>query len=171
MLRALGLMIAFALLSGGSAMAQQPDADMARRTEMAQRLMDVSQGDYLNNLHKLIEGEVLNAMGDLDALPTDEAQWFRVNVPRMGVRMAQEMLMRMTALYAETFTAAELEAQLALYEGPVGRSIANKTMQLGVSQARMMEDMQVRYVQDMLTKLCAEFDCAADPAAAKPTRR
>lgn len=144
MLRVLSFVFVLAFLAPAAALAQQADTDAARRTDMAQRLMNASQGDYLNNLNKLVEEAVLEAMGDLDAMPSDEAAWFRRNVPSMTVRLVQDVIPQMTALYAETFTLAELEAQLAMFEGPLGRSIANKTMRLGIGLERIMMEAQVR---------------------------
>lgn len=171
MLRVLSLVFVLAFLAPTAARAQQADPDAAQRTDMAQRLMNASQGDYLNNLNKLIEQAVLDAMGDMEALPADQAAWMRRNVPAMGVRLAQDMIPALVALYAQTFTLAELEAQLALYEGPLGRSIANKTMQLGAAQDQIIMQAQIRYLDDLMSKFCAEFECAAGPVAAKPARR
>ncbi|MBX3478394.1 MAG: DUF2059 domain-containing protein [Brevundimonas sp.] len=168
MSRILGLVAALCLAFASPVLAQEPDA---RRVELAERLMEASQGDYLNNLSKLMEQEVTSAMGGMETLPADQAAWLRRNVPDMAVRMVQDMLPRIATLYAETFTEEELEAQLALYEGPLGRSIANKGMRLGIAQAQLMQEAQVRYLQEMITKFCADFDCAAGIDSAKPARR
>jgi hypothetical protein len=168
MSRILGLAAALCLVCAGPVLAQEPDA---RRVELAERLMEASQGDYLNNLSKLMEQEITSAMGAMETLPADQAAWLRRNVPDMAVRMVQDMLPRIAALYAQTFTEEELEAQLALYEGPLGRSIANKSMRLGIAQAQLMQEAQVRYLQEMITKFCADFDCSAGLDSAKPARR
>lgn len=166
MIRRLILTLLTLALFAAPAAAQ--DADAARREQLAQRLIEVSQGD---NLTKSIETQVLAQLGQLEGGEPEHLAWMRANMPPLLQRMAEQMLPRLADLYAETFTIGELEAQITFYETPLGRGIANKGVALGMAQARITEEAGQAFVIDLLTKFCAEFDCGAGQAASKPATR
>lgn len=157
----------FALsLAATPVMAQESDA--ARRTELAQRLIAVSQGD---NIRKVIEQLVQDQLSEFQDGEPEHLEWMRTNMPRLAVRMIDQLMPRITALYAEIFTAPELEVQITLFEGPLGQGIANKSVTLAVEMARVMEGLQAAYMEDLLSKFCTEFECSEDQDAAKPSAR
>ena len=63
-----------------------------------------------------------------------------------------------------------LEGQLGLLPGP-----ARKQMEAGMEQGELLQQFEVAYLTDLMTKFCAQFDCeGAAPkgdAAGKPSRR
>jgi len=143
------------------------DAGATHRLELAQRLVDLSSGD---SFEKLLEQEVATQLAALGDERTPEAVWMRANLPRMAMQMVTRLMPELATLYADVFSEGELEAQIALYETPVGRSIANKSVQLGVRQATILQLAMTGYLEEVATKYCAEFDCSADAAAKAQSR-
>ncbi len=148
--------------------ASAQDADSARRGELARRLVTISQG---GNMSKMVEKQVATELEELTDLEDDEATWMRENMPRMAVRMAEDILRQMTDVYAETFTAEELQAQVEFYESPMGRQIAGKSFDLGVASGEVILRAQQTFVEGLMAKYCREFDCGTPTptrGAAKP---
>lgn len=166
MIRRLILIVLTLALFGAPAAAQEADA--ARREQLAQRLIEVSQGD---SLAKAIESQVQARLGELEGAEPEHLAWMRANMPRLLQRMAEQMLPRLADLYARTYTVEELQAQIALYEGPHGRSIANKGVALGMAQGEIIEEAGQAFVVDLMTKFCAEFACGTAETSAKPATR
>lgn len=161
----LAVMMALALVLGLSTPALAQNIPTAHQRELAQRLIQLSTGD---SLEKLVEQQAELALAGVGDLPTAEAAWVRTNMPRMMMRMIDTMLADMVVAYAEVFSEAELEAQITFYESPLGPSIANKALELGVRQQAILGEVMQAYVEEFTTKYCAEFDCTA--AAAGKTR-
>ena len=148
-----------ACLVSGSVQAQEVDA----RGELASRLVDVSQGAKMT---QQIQDMVRQELDDLSGMPEAEAVWMRANAPRMAIRMVDDILERLTAVYAETYTEQELRAQIAFFETPEGRTIADKGVALGQRQAAIIGEAQVGYITELMSKYCAQFSCPDDVAKA-----
>jgi hypothetical protein len=150
------------LVLGLAAPAAAQDGTAAHRLELAQRLVDLSSGD---SFEKMITDQIETEMAALGDERTPEADWMRANLPRMALQTINRMMPELAALYADVFTEAELAAQIALYDSPVGRSIANKSVQLGVRQQAVIMRAMTGYVEELRLKFCAEFDCSGTGAA------
>ncbi|WP_339930359.1 DUF2059 domain-containing protein [uncultured Brevundimonas sp.] len=161
------VLIALVLALGLTTPAMAQDAPDADQRALAQRLIDLSTG---SSLEKMIEQQADLAMAAMGDLPTAEAAWVRTNMPRMMRGMVDTMLADMVGAYAEIFSEAELEAQIAFYETPLGPSIANKALQLGVRQQAILGEVLQRYMTEFALKYCAEFDCSGAAAAKTRTR-
>ena len=166
MIRRLILILLTLALFAAPATAQ--DADAARREQLAERLIEVSQGD---NLTKSIATQVQARLAEMEDAEPEHRAWMRANMPRLLQRMADQMLPRLADLYAATFSLEELEAQIAFYETPHGRSIANKGVALGMAQGQIIQEAGQAFVVDLMTKFCAEFECGVGQTAAKPATR
>jgi hypothetical protein len=151
------MIAALVLAMGLTTPAGAQDAGGAHRLELAQRLVELSSGD---SFEKMLEEQIQTQMAALGDVRTPEADWMRANLPRMAMQTISRMMPELVALYADVFSEAELEAQITLYESPVGRSIANKSVQLGVRQQVVVMQAMEGYLEELTTKYCAEFDCS-----------
>lgn len=168
-IRNVGAVIAAMLLIAGSATAQ--DAGVQRRTEMSRELISLSVGP---NFVKQVEQYMVAQIDKADeGEGTAEAAWARANMPAMTTRMMTRMLDAMAPLYARTFSEEELAAQIDFYRSPLGRSVAAKTVQLGIAQEELMQEVMVAFLSEFEAKYCAQFDCEAGGGqmAVKPSRR
>ncbi|MFN6981612.1 MAG: DUF2059 domain-containing protein [Brevundimonas sp.] len=158
---------AIALAFSGPTFAQ--DAGLQRRTEMSRELITLSAGP---NFMKLIEQSVSDQLEKSIHDQSAEAVWVRENMPAMARRMMTRIMDDMAPLYAQTFNEAELSAQIDFYRTPVGRSVASKTVELGLAQEEMLQGAMASFLTEFEAKYCAQFDCGGEDgqAAVKPGR-
>ena len=150
-------------------MASAQDREAETRLALSGELISLSTGqNFAKMLDQYITGEVAKLEDD-----SAESAWLRDNLPGMTTRLVQQMLEDLRPVYAETFTLAELEAQIAFYRSPIGRQIASKTIQLGVAEEAVVQASMTAFLAEYETKFCAEFDCSPTASAAstaKPRR-
>jgi hypothetical protein len=144
--------------SATSAWAQQ--GDRARRLELATRFVDLSMGEELPKMiDQLIEEELVAAPD----MPQAERDWIRRNMPALTMAFIDDMAGELGPIYAEAFTLEELEALVGFYEAPMGRSIATKQFAINANSQEVLAGALLRFLQNLETKFCAEFDCGDEP--------
>ena len=76
--------------------------------------------------------------------------------PRLEERMAKQI--------AAEYTTQELQALVDFYETPVGRSIADKSLDMSAAARRVAEDMGPQFIADIERRFCAhEPQCPTRP--------
>ncbi|MFN3667678.1 MAG: DUF2059 domain-containing protein [Brevundimonas sp.] len=139
------------------------DADNeARRLALAGDYLELTQGE---NLRKTITTYFEESFADSD-LPADQRDWL---TQQMGIAFDQAMqrtFADITDDVAEIFTVAELEAMIAFFDTPMGRSITEKSFDFGVRlEAAMTPHLTTAFTQ-LGEKYCARFDCPAETGGA-----
>ncbi len=142
------------------------------RPVLAERLVQLT----LNGMEKLTQETITQDLVEAgDALPEEQARWLRRNASTIMDSHLRPLIGAITQEYAARFTEAELNVLIAFYEGPMGRDIARKQMEVGGALGEAMQKFQVAFVTELATKFCAEFDCegtaAKTTSAGKPERR
>lgn len=147
---------------------QDPDAATAlplvdvadeatRKQELAARYLQLTVTEAMSKVMGAFIDEQMKAM--TEASP-EEVAWVRATLPGMTLDMADKMVERMTPSYAEALSLTELEALVAFFETPMGRSISRDIAEISLAQEaviiEVMEEMMVEYEE----KYCAAFDCA-----------
>lgn len=153
-----------AALCPAAASAQTADADAAR-LELAERLMNLSQG---LNVIKQVEQQLRQIAEETPDLTQEQRDWMAANMPRMGRSMLAALIEDLAAIYAENFTTAELQAQIDFHETPIGQSILEKSVAIGFEQAEVVGVHQEAFVTELMTKFCLRFDCASVASVRKP---
>jgi hypothetical protein len=98
---------------------------------------------------------------------TDQDREMIAEVVRKVMRdkVMPQMIDRMVPIYAAAFTRDELEAMVAFYESPLGRSITDKAPSLAPKSAQIVRDlmptMSREVMTEIITKLCPEGKCGA----------
>ena len=138
--------------------------DAAHRLELAERYVELAQGDSLAEMAQTFIDEMMAA--DTQS-PAEHREWFRVNVPREMVSLMTGIIEGLVPIYAERLTVEELTALIAFYETPLGQSIARKEVQIGMDQGMAVEAAVMQFQVELLRKFCTEFDCS-EPAASGP---
>jgi hypothetical protein len=91
----------------------------------------------------------------------------------MREKMMPQMLERMVPVYAATFSIPELEAMVAFYESPVGRSITDKVPSLGPKSAATMKElmpvMLAEVLREVIATKCADGGCGSTRTQPKPS--
>jgi uncharacterized protein len=141
-----------------------PDDEAARRLELAERFVELSQGESLADLAQTYIDQLLAADTQSEA---EHREWFRVNLPREMTNLMTGIMDSLVPVFAERLTVEELTALVEFYETPLGRSIAQKQVEIGMDQGAAMEAAVLQFQVDLMRKFCTEFDCS-EPTASGP---
>lgn len=159
--------VLFAVCAGPALAQDAPDAARQRQLDLAGRYLQLTQGaDMLKVLREQIE----QGYGDAE-LPDDQRAWLTDQMTAMFEDVLEIAIAEARDDVADSFTATELQAAVAFYETPMGRSIARKQIEMGVVMQEAMMPALMSRVGALGEKFCQRFDCAeAGEAAAKSGR-
>lgn len=128
-----------------------------------------------------MEKQLLDYMGNMfssaDSGDEDRAMevWFEKNAGPMLLPHVRIFMTEVETLYARLLSVEELQAMIAFYDTPMGRSIARKQTQLGLDMSGPFEAMSLNYTQDLMARFCSDNDCSAldetQPSAASKSTR
>lgn len=131
------------------------DESVVRR-RLAERFVALTEGEGIAELMDAMSEVMMSLLPDM---PEDERAWFRQNLPLEMTAFAGRLTEQMVPLFADAMTVEELETLIAFYETPMGRSIAQKQMEIGAQMGIMMEFAQIEFQYQFMQKYCAAFDC------------
>lgn len=157
------LTLGLSLFAAAPAMAQATvqDGDAAHRLALAEQYLELTQGP---NLRKTVEGYFEEAFAKSDA-PVEQRAWLTENIAAVFEVAMDATFADLTDDVAEIYTAEELEAMIAFFDTPMGRSITVKSFDFGVRlQAVMMPHLATAFAQ-LGEKYCARFECEATEGA------
>lgn len=98
---------------------------------------------------------------------TDEQrEWMTEQMTGLYEDVIGKAVLDMRGDVAELYTQPELEALVALYEGPLGASLARKNMEAGMLMQEAMMPHLITGMTDVFEKYCLRFDCESMGAAA-----
>ncbi len=130
--------------------------EATRKQALAARYLELTVTEAMSKVMGAFIDEQMKAM--TEASP-EEVAWVRATLPGMTLEMAEIMVERLTPSYAEALSLTELEALVAFFETPMGRSISRDIAEVSLAQEaiiyEVMEEMMVEYEE----KYCAAFDC------------
>jgi hypothetical protein len=167
-MRFLVLFVAMFALCAGPVLAQDaPDAAREHHLDLAGRYLELTQGA---DSAKLLREYIEQGFGG-DELPDDQRSWLADQFTALFQKALDAAITEARDDVADNFTLAELEAVVAFYETPMGRSIARKNLQAGMALQQAMTPHLVTGMTSLGEKFCQRFDCG-DPgqAAAKSGR-
>ncbi|MDQ8028206.1 MAG: DUF2059 domain-containing protein [Brevundimonas sp.] len=164
-MRLLVSFIALFLLCAGPASAQDaPDAARQRQLDLAGRYLELTQGA---DASKLVRSYMEDAYAEME-LPADQRVWLTDQMTAIFEEVMAATIADIRDDVADEFTTAELEAAVAFYETPMGRSIARKTLEMSLEMQEAMMPHLMPRMTSMSDKFCQRFDCTEmSEAAAK----
>lgn len=157
------LALGLSLFAAAPAIAQDAarDGDAARRLALAEQYLELTQGP---NLRKTVESYFEEAFAKSEA-PVEQRAWLTENIAAVFEVAMDATFADMTDDVAEIYTAEELEALIAFFDTPLGRSITVKSFDFGVRlQAVMMPHLTTAFAQ-LGEKYCARFECGESEGA------
>lgn len=166
-MRFLVVFAALAAFSAGPVLAQDaPDAARQRQLELAGRYLELTQGA---DTAKLIREQIESGYGE-DSMPAEQRAWLTDQMTSMFEEVLDTAMAEVRDDVADSFTTAELEAAVAFYDTPMGRSIARKDLEMSaVMQEAMMPHLMTR-IASMSEKFCQRFDCSTMGETAAKSR-
>jgi hypothetical protein len=167
-MRLLVSFIALFVLCVGPVLAQDaPDAARERQLDLAGRYLQLTQG---GDAAKLVRSYMEDAYAEMD-LPADQQVWLTDQMTLMFEEVMAATIADVRDDVADAFTTAELEAAVAFYETPMGRSIARKTMEMSLEMQEAMMPHLMPRIASMDDKFCQRFDCTEITEAAAKSGR
>ena len=168
-MRVIGILLAMALAFGATTAARAEGDDARRRLALAREYVELAQGP---NLEKSIRDASESELANTPGLTAEQSAWMQETGADILTRLVVGMIDDVTQAVADVYTIEELEALVAFYRTPIGHSLSDKAFDLGMRQGRILADMQMAFLQELLSKYCAEFTCpgAAGGAAATPRK-
>ena len=151
------LMLAALWLGLAAPAAAQDAAADARRLTLAQQYLEATQGE---NLRKSISSYFEEAFAEAD-LPEEQRDWLTQNMVVAFDRAMQATIADLTDDVAELYSEAELEAMIAFYNTPMGRSITEKSFEFGVRLETVMTPHLTALFTQLAEKFCVRFECPA----------
>lgn len=181
---AVALAVGLAVLAGSPALAQTEGAarsaarvdvnraaPSARSLALSQRLLVAMDAQKNSEAVMKSIGEATIQTGPTQ-MPEAERRRMHETFEAAMRTVLPDMFTRMTILQAQVYSEAELDALVAFYESPVGRSVTRKTAELGPGMTAVMVEFAPRIQAEMTTRICAaEGDDASGMCAALRSAR
>lgn len=157
-MRFLVLFTALFAFCAGPVLAQDaPDAARQRHLDLAGRYLELTSGvDSAKAVREQLEAGYAEA-----DLPSDQRAWLTDQMTALFEEVMTATIAEVRDDVADIFTVAELEAAVAFYDTPTGRSIANKNIDIGLAIQEAMLPLLMNRMGSMNEKFCQRFDCAA----------
>lgn len=158
------VLLASVCLAGApsAAAAQERAAPGARGLALADQYLELTMGA---GLRKFLAGYYEEFYAEAE-MPREQRDWWAVNLTNAMDRVLVAMTAELRDDVAEIYTVEELQTLVALYRSPIGRSIAEKDLEMSVRMQEAMEPHMATLVEDLLSKYCLQFDCSAMADAA-----
>ncbi|MES2896610.1 MAG: DUF2059 domain-containing protein [Pseudomonadota bacterium] len=135
----------------------------ARQLELAKRYVAATSSA------KRLEATFAATMTAVMPIPgSDEAQQKRMArvMSDIMIKMTSRLAEKMAPVMADTFTEAELEAIVAFYEGPAGKSLLDKTPEISAKLAPAMREITPEMFAEVAARRCEIITCPPKDAPA-----
>lgn len=156
-MRTIAIIAALLVAAAGPVWAQTaPDAERQAQLDRADRYLELAQG---SNVNKLLQRQFNDFYGD-GSMPPEQQAWLTENMTTLYRDVLDLALADVRDDVADSFTAPELDALIAFYDTPLGRSIINKEAEIAIAiQEAMMPHLMMR-MATVGEKFCQRFDCS-----------
>lgn len=138
------------------------DGSEAHRLALSRRYVELMQGDQLEaNMRQMIEASAASDADAADMSAEDRA--FMVDLTtELTADLVPQMMDRMVPVFAEQFTAEELQALVDFYDNEVGREILRKTFTVMPQVNEAVMSLMPQLFDKMALRICDHYGCDAD---------
>jgi hypothetical protein len=142
--------------------AEQAAPPSLRRMMLARQYLDLLMTDQFEGVvHQMLGAEFENDT-EMQALPDEDRQMILSLTAELTVDMVPQMISQMVPVYATTFTEEELAALVAFYDTPLGRSIADKSIEVMPEADRAVMSVVPQLLEKMATRMCQHYGCSPE---------
>ncbi|MBI1407556.1 MAG: DUF2059 domain-containing protein [Caulobacter sp.] len=133
-------------------------APSPRSLELARRYFDAIR--MTDTVRDVLEGiDPVMALGE-DAEDGTDSATMRASINEAFVAAMPEYIDALVPIVAGIFTEEELEAMVAFYESPLGRSSTAKAAQMTAPTTEVMIKLLPRILEDAMERYCSKTTCS-----------
>ena len=138
------------------------DGGDAHRLALSRRYVQLMQGDQLEeSMREMIQASAA-ADTDTQGMSAEDQAFFVDLTADLTADLVPQMLDRMVPLFAEQFTAEELQALVDFYDNEVGREILRKTYMLMPQVNQAVMALMPQLFDKMALRICDHYGCDAE---------
>jgi len=141
----------------------------ARQLELSRRYLDLMMTDQFEDVIHQMLGDQMTSDQSMQALPEEDRRFIIDLTAELTTDMVPLMIAEMVPVYAALFTEEELQALVGFYDTPMGRIIADKTVQVMPEANRAVMAVVPQMLEKMATRMCQHYGCT--PAELQQLRR
>jgi hypothetical protein len=134
----------------------------ARMTALAREYLNLTMTDQFEGVVRQMLGTEFENDSEMQALPEEDRRMILNLTAELTADMVPQMITEMVPVYATTFTEDELTALVAFYETPLGRSIADKSIQVMPEADRAVMSVVPQLLEKMATRMCQHYGCSPE---------
>lgn len=151
-----------AAVSAAQPMEQATTSSSPRGMELARLYLDLLMTDQLESvIHEMLDMEFQND-SEMQALPDEDRRFILDLTSELTNDMVPQMITEMVPVYAAAFTEEELSALVAFYDTPLGRSIANKSVEVMPAADRAVMSVVPQLLEKLATRMCQHYGCTPE---------
>jgi hypothetical protein len=156
-----------------AAIAAEP-ADAAKNKALAEKLMDTMKiSEAMNRSFDMVKKMQLDMMAKrLKGKQLQDAEKLNKSMMELITREFswEKLKDPFISIYAESFTAEELDAMIKFYESPIGKKLLEKQPEMAQKTMQLMQKIMMKLMPEM-EKMAKDFEAQnkADAAKAVPS--
>lgn len=139
---------------------QSTTAPSARQMELARRYLDLLMTDQFEDVIRQMLGDEFADDQAIQDIPDADRRFIISLTAELTTDMVPQMISEMVPVYARLFTEEELVALVAFYDTPLGRSIADKSVQVMPEANRAVMAVVPQMLEKMATRMCQHYTCS-----------
>ena len=132
------------------------------RTELARQYLNLLMTDQFEGVVRQMLGTEFQNDSEIQALPEADRRIMLDLTAELTTEMVPQMIAEMVPVYAATFTEEELSALVAFYGSPLGRSIADKSIEVMPEADRAIMSVVPRMLEKLATRMCQHYGCSPE---------
>jgi len=141
---------------------QGPATPSPVRMELARQYLNLLMTDQFEGVVRQMLGTEFENDSEMQALPEADRRMILELTAELTTDMVPQMITEMVPVYAATFTEEELAALVGFYDTPLGRSIADKSIEVMPEADRAVMSVVPRMLEKMATRMCQHYGCSPE---------
>lgn len=141
---------------------QTTAAPSARSSELARQYLNLLMTDQFEGVIRQMLGTEFENDSEMQAMPDADRRMILNLLAELTTDMVPQMISEMVPVYAATFTEEELTALVGFYDTPLGRSIADKSIEVMPEADRAIMSVVPQMLEKMATRMCQHYGCSPE---------
>jgi len=129
---------------------------------LARQYLNLLMTDQFEGVVREMLGAEFDNDSEMQALPDEDRRFILGLTAELTTDLVPQMISQMVPIYAATFTEEELDALVVFYDSPLGRSIANKSVEVMPEADRAIMSVVPQLLEKMATRMCQHYGCTPE---------